>query len=105
LDLAENMNLIVRRCFPDASIDIDQLHVHQLATEVLQKIRIKYRWNALDAENQAIYVCKRNKQNYIPEILKNWVTLKQLLAGSRYLLYKHEQNWTLQQALRANLLF
>jgi transposase len=53
LDLAENMNLIVRRCFPDARIVIDRFHVHQLATEALQEIRIKYRWNTLDSANQA----------------------------------------------------
>jgi transposase len=105
LDLAGNMNLIVRRCFPNASIVIDRFHVQQLATEALQEIRIKYRWEALDAENEAIEESKRSKQNYIPEILSNGDTLKQLLARSRYLLYKHEQNWTQQQTLRANLLF
>lgn len=68
-------------------------------------IRIKYRWEALDAENEAIEESKRSKQNYIPVILSNWDTLKQLLARSRYLLNKHEQNWTQQQADRANLLF
>jgi transposase len=105
LDLAGNMNLIVRRCFPNASIVIDRFHVQQLATEAFQEIRIKYRWEALDAENEAIERSKQSKQTYIPEILSNGDTLKQLLARSRYLLYKHEQNWTQQQALRANLLF
>jgi transposase len=76
-----------------------------LATEAFQEIRIKYRWEALDAENEAIERSKQSKQTYIPEILSNGDTLKQLLARSRYLLYKHEQNWTQQQALRANLLF
>ena len=105
LDLAGNMNLIVRRCFPNASIVIDRFHVQQLATEALQEIRIKYRWEALDSENEAIEESKRSKQNYIPEILSNGDTLKQLLARSRYLLYKHEQNWTPQQTERANILF
>ena len=105
LDLAGNMNLIVRRCFPNARIVIDRFHVQQLATEALQEIRIKYRWEALDAENEALEEAKRSKQNYIPEILSNGDTLKQLLARSRYLLYKHEQNWTQQQSIRANILF
>jgi transposase len=105
VDLAGNMNLIVRRCFPNATIVIDRFHVQQLATEALQEIRIKHRWEALDAENDAIEDAKKLKQVYNPEILSNGDTLKQLLARSRYLLYKHEQNWTQQQADRATLLF
>jgi transposase len=105
VDLAGNMNLIVRRCFPNATIVIDRFHVQQLATEALQEIRIKHRWEALDAENDAIEDAKKLKQVYSPEILRNGDTLKQLLARSRYLLYKHEQNWTQQQADRATLLF
>lgn len=38
-------------------------------------------------------------------MLPNGDTLKQLLARSRYLLYKSEQNWTQQQADRAAILF
>jgi transposase len=105
VDLAGNMNFIVRRCFPNATIVIDRFHVQQLATEALQEIRIKHRWEALDAENDAIENAKKLKQLYSPEILSNGDTLKQLLARSRYLLYKHEQNWTKQQADRATLLF
>ena len=105
LDLAGNMNRIVRQCFPNATIVIDRFHVQQLATEALQEIRIKHRWEALDAENDAIEDAKKLKQVYSPEILRNGDTLKQLLARSRYLLYKHEQNWTQQQADRATLLF
>lgn len=105
VDLAGNMNLIVRRCFPNATIVIDRFHVQQLATEALQEIRIKHRWEALDAENDAIEDAKKLKQVYSPEILSNGDTLKQLLARSRYLLYKHEQNWSQQQADRATLLF
>jgi transposase len=105
LDLAGNMNLIVRRCFPNARIVIDRFHVQQLATEALQEIRIKHRWEALEAENEAIEIAKKNKQNYDPEILPNGDTLKQLLARSRYLLYRHEKNWTQQQYERASILF
>jgi transposase len=105
LDLAGNMGLIVRKCFPQASMVIDRFHVQQLATEALQEIRIKYRWEAIEAENEAIEQAKKSKQQYQPEILSNGETLKQLLARSRYLLYKSEQNWTLEQATRANILF
>ena len=54
LDLAGNMGLIAKKCFPNAAQVIDRFHVQQLATEALQEIRIKYRWEAIDAENQAL---------------------------------------------------
>lgn len=105
LDLASNMNLIVRRCFPYAKLVIDRFHVQQLATEALQEIRIHHRWEAIEADNQAIELAKKNKRPYQPEILSNGDTVKQLLARSRYLLYKSENNWTLDQARRAEILF
>ena len=105
LDLAGNMGLIARRCFPNATQVIDRFHVHQLATEALQEIRIKHRWEALEAENEAIEKAKKEKIGFEPDILENGDTLKQLLARSRYLLYKSEQNWTDEQQQRAHLLF
>jgi len=105
LDLAGNMSLIARRCFPNATIVIDRFHVQQLAFEALQEIRIKHRWEALDMENGAIDQARKTKTNYYPEVLSNGDTLKQLLARSRYLLYKREANWTFDQATRAALLF
>jgi transposase len=105
LDLAGNMGLIAKKCFPNASQVIDRFHVQQLATDALQEIRITYRWEAIDAENQAIEEAKTSKVTYIPEVLSNGDTLKQLLARSRYLLYKKEDNWTAEQQERARLLF
>nr|WP_322785732.1 transposase [Solitalea canadensis] len=105
LDLAGNMSLIAKKCFPNATRVIDRFHVQQLATEALQEIRIKYRWQAIDAENQAIEDAKTAQVTYCPPVLSNGETLKQLLARSRYLLYKKEDNWTVEQAQRADLLF
>jgi transposase len=105
LDFAGNMSLIAKKCFPNASQVIDRFHVQQLATEAVQEIRIKYRWEAIDAENQAIEESKASKKPYNPELLTNGETLKQLLARSRYLLYKSEEKWTDEQAQRAFLLF
>jgi transposase len=105
LDLAGNMSLIVRRCFPQATIVIDRFHVQQLATEALQEIRIHHRWQAIEADNEAIEQSRISKKAYMPEILTNGETLKQLLARSRYLLYKSEHNWTLEQKMRAEVLF
>lgn len=43
LDLAGNMGLIAKYCFPNAVQVIDRFHVQQLASEALQEIRIKHR--------------------------------------------------------------
>ena len=105
LDLAGSMSLIVKKCFPHARMVIDRFHVQQLATEALQEIRIHHRWQAIEADNEAIEESRKNKRAYNPEILSNGETLKQMLARSRYLLYKSEHNWTLEQSIRANILF
>jgi len=105
LDLAGNMGLIAKKCFPNAVQVVDRFHVQQLASEALQEIRIQYRWQAIDAENNAIEQAKLYKLNYTPEILENGDTLKQLLVRSRYLLYKWSGNWTFDQKERADILF
>jgi transposase len=46
---------------------IDRFHVQQLATEALQEIRTKYRWEALEAENDAIDKAKKTRVNIIPK--------------------------------------
>ena len=105
LDLAGNMALIAKKCFPNAVQVIDRFHVQQLATEALQEIRIKHRWQAIDDENTALEHAKTQKSTYLPEILSNGDTVKQLLARSRYLLYTKQDNWTTDQQHRAALLF
>ncbi len=52
--MASNMGLIVKKSFPNASQVIDRFHVQKLALEALQEIRIKYRWEAIDAESDVI---------------------------------------------------
>lgn len=105
LDMAGNMALIAKRCFPLATQVTDRFHVQKLASEALQEIRIKYRWQAIDAENEAIEQAKISQQPYHAEVLANGDTLKQLLARSRYVLYKKEKDWTENQKQRATLLF
>lgn len=105
LDMAASMNLVVRRCFPHAHRVIDRFHVQQLAGEAVQEMRIKYRWEALDQENEQMGQAKRLQRPYQPEMLSNGDTLKQLLARSRYLLFKHKSKWTAVQKHRATLLF
>jgi transposase len=105
MDMAANMIKAVRRCFGNASRVIDRFHVQKLAYDAVQEARIKYRWEALDEENKAIEEAKKNKQSYQPEVFTNGDTLKQLLARSRYLLFKHPSKWTASQKERADLLF
>ena len=103
--MAGNMNLIAKKCFPNATRVTDRFHVQKLAIEALQEIRIKYRWEAIDQENNAIEKAKKSKSNFESQILSNGDTLKQLLARSRYFLYKNKSRWTQNQTQRATLLF
>lgn len=105
LDLASNMALIAKKSFPKAVQVIDRFHLQQLATDALQEMRIKHRWRAIDQENQAVEEAKRIKTSHLIQELGNGDTLRQLLARSRYLLYKSEHKWTWQQQERAALLF
>lgn len=98
LDMAGSMNLIAKKCFPKATLVTDRFHVQKLAVEALQEIRVKYRWEAIDAENDAIDKARENKKTFEPEVLSNGDTRKQLLARSRYLLYKSKSKWTSNQA-------
>jgi transposase len=105
LDMANSMKLISKRCFPKAIQVTDRFHVQKLALEALQEIRIKHRWEAMDLENQLILQAKRENKTYIQELLPNGDSVKQLLARSRYLLYKSRQKWTQSQKERAQMLF
>ena len=105
LDMAGNMELICKHCFPQATRVTDRFHVQKLATEALQEMRIKHRWEAIDAENEAIERSKKTGIPFQPEVLYNGDTIKQLLARSRYVLYKKPSDWTNSQKDRAELLF
>lgn len=105
LDMAASMNLIVKRCFPNARRVIDRFHVQQLASEAVQEIRIKYRWEELDKENALIALAKKQGQTFEPLSLSNGDSPKQLLARSRYLLFKNPSTWTDSQKQRAHLMF
>lgn len=105
LDMAPSMNLAVERCFRKAHRVTDRFHVQRLACDAVQELRIKYRWEALDEENEAIKTSKAKGETFTPELLENGDTLKQLLARSRYLLFKHKDKWTPSQKIRARLLF
>ncbi|MEM8522005.1 transposase [Flavobacterium sp. PL12] len=105
LDMAANMGLIAKKCFSNAVRVTDRFHVQKLALEALHEIRIKYRWQAIDIENDAIEKAKSTKAKFEPKILSNGDTIKQLLARSRYILYKNKSKWSENQSERARFLF
>lgn len=105
LDMAPNMAQIARVCFPAAKQVIDRFHVQQLAFEAVQEMRIKARWEALDKEMVGISYAKASGQAFVAETFDNGDSRKQLLARSRYLLFKKESLWSESQRKRAKILF
>lgn len=81
------IKLISKKCFPKTIQVTDKLHIQRLALEALQENRIKHRWEAMNIENRLIMQAKRENRTYIPELLPNGDSAKQLLAKSRYKLY------------------
>ena len=97
LDMAGSMKLVAKRCFPNAMQVIDRFHVQKLATEAVQEIRIKHRWEAIDSENEILKQAKEKKVKPEIQVFSNGDTRKQLLARSRYFLYKSREKWTESQ--------
>lgn len=105
LDMAPSMELAISSVFTKATLVSDRFHVVRLLTDALQKERIEYRWLAIKEESQKMEQAKKQGYPYYPEILPNGDTLKQLLARSRYFLFKTPDKWTLNQTKRAAILF
>lgn len=105
LDMANNMQLASKTCFPESYLVTDRFHVVKLVMEALQHLRVKYRWEEIEKENQAIKTAKEQGIKYIPLTLENDDTPKQLLARSRYIIAKKSNEWTENQKIRAELLF
>jgi len=105
LDMAKNMESAVKKSFPNASLTTDRFHVVKLVLEALQHIRIQLRWKEIDKENRAIAAAKKKGNKYVSKIFENGDSPKQLLARSRYILFKKPSKWTYNQQQRANILF
>ena len=96
-DLAETYNLLGSTCFPNAVQIADKFHVIKLALQSLQDVRVRYR--------QQILKEIKDKKRKVSQLFSNGETIKELLARSRYLLFKFESNWTETQSERASILF
>jgi transposase len=105
MDMSNSMRLIARRCFPNAMRTIDRFHIQKLACDALQEMRIAHRWDAIQADTDAREEAKCLGEAYTPIVLANGDTHKQLLARSRYLLFKSADKWTESQRQRAEVLF
>jgi transposase len=105
LDMASNMRKACEMAFPNASLVIDRFHVVRLVMDAMQHARIDQRWKEIDKENEAIQQARSKGARYKPLILSNGDTPKQLLARSRYLLYKLPSQWTQSHLHRVGLLF
>jgi transposase len=103
--MAGSMHLIAKKCFPKTEIVTDRFHVQKLASEAVQEERIRLRWEVIELDNTAIQKARENGKTYKAELLDNGDTHKQLLARSRYLLFKSKTKWTKRQIESAEILF
>lgn len=100
LDLSLGMDWIAREIAPNAIKTYDRFHVEKLITDAIQQIRIGYRWEAIEKENEL-----RSKKALRIKTYPNGDTERQLLARSRGLLFKTPEKWSEQQRQRAKILF
>lgn len=103
--LSNRMNLIVRYCFQKASRTIERFHVQKLACDALQKMMIAHQWDAIQEEADTMKETRHSRKEYNPVTLDNGEIKKQLLAKSRYLLFKSSEKWTQSQKQLAFILF
>lgn len=116
-DLSSAMMLTVRTAFPGASLINDRFHVQQLISEAVDQLRIRHRWEVLDAENKAIKEHRARRKaaktktereligQWEPERMENGETLPQIMARSRHIILRHKSKWNTQQSERAEILF
>jgi transposase len=105
LDMAASMEEIVRKTFTQAILVTDRFHVQKLAYDAVQQMRIEYRWQAIEQESKEMELSKELGKTFIANRLENGDSPKQLLARSRYLLFKRKDKWSISQTLRAEILF
>src|ERR1035437_1140267 len=101
MDMARNMAMAAENSFPNSTSVIDRFHAVRLVMDAMQHLRVKLRWEAIEEENTAIKKAKEKGEKYYSQVLANGDTLKELLVRSRYLLYKFEEDWNLNQVQKA----
>ena len=116
-DLSSAMMLTVGTSFPKAKLINDRFHVQQLLSEAIDQLRIRHRWEVLEAENKAIRMHREMRRAaktkeerdklglWEPERMENGETMPQVMARSRHIILKHQSKWNEQQKVRAKILF
>lgn len=122
-DMAGGYSWMIREIFPYAVQIADKFHVIKHALDALQDVRVRYRQMLLTKRRRAYEKHKKNERErkkeceaknkkyrknkfeYKEPILKNGETRLQLLAKSRYLLFKLPEKWEDYQKERAEILF
>jgi transposase len=105
MDMANYMDIITGGSFPKAVQVIDRFHAQKIVSDAVQEIRIELRKRAIKEENEALKQARAEHRRYRLIEFKNGDTKKQLLARSRYLLFKARSKWTDNQRRRADILF
>jgi len=122
-DLSSTYKKLGDHSFFNASHIADKFHIIRNLMDAMQSVRVRYRQDVLrekrlayetykqtekqrrkDCQNQGIPY-KRKNFAYANQIAQNRETFLELLARSRYLLYKYPHQWTETQKRRAMALF
>lgn len=122
-DLSESFNWVCRQSFMNATHVADKFHVLCHLFDASQDIRVFHRQKIL-SQRRVLYdefkqkefdraaQCMNEKKKFVPGVfafkeprMGNGETPRELLARSRYLLYKFKDQWTPKQKERAAVLF
>ncbi len=111
-DLASYYDWFARVNFMNAAHVADKFHVLKHAFDALQDLRVYHRQKLLSKKRDAFEKFKEQKKlnpelrfRYTENKVSNGETHRQLLARSRYLLFKYPKQWSQSQSQRARILF
>jgi len=122
-DLSNSYDWFCRQAFPNAGHTADKFHIISHLLDASQDVRVRYRQELL-RERRLLYEAHKQKEKeklieakktgkdykiqpykYKEKTLANGDTPLELLARSRFLLFKYQNDWTVSQAERARILF
>lgn len=102
LDMDTGFEWVTNQCFLNAEKVVDRFHVQKLVMECVQALRITERQKILHTRREAK---KAKIRMPVERPYENGDTPRELLARSRYLLFKPVHGWTEKQKQRAAILF
>jgi len=122
-DLSNSYDWFCRTAFPNAGHVADKFHIIKSLLDACQDVRVRYRQEILrdkrlkheqhkEQEEQRKLQCELEGKRFVKKKFKykekkteNGETPMELLARSRFLLFKYENQWTDNQNQRAQTLF